>query len=295
MDQNPDNSRRGSAQLSRRRMRTPVACNYCRRHKIRCSGLDPDSSSSKCTNCIRYNEECIYTPVSGVAASIRTIPGPMLTLPPPGSHPHQQAPSTNPHSVPPNHMPPNAAAVHPNSNPHGFAAPNATHLTTHPPGMARHSAHPYYYYPSYRPVAQAGPGEPTPTSASPAPADPSRRPSADTVSTNYPVTTPSPMMTPNPNAYSSNLSYFTTAPAGSSPTYANNQSSTIPTAPAPRIADAQPQPQQPQPSSSSPPSSSSYSSAQKRQAPFRHRVSIADLVNDPDQVNDNDTNNDAND
>lgn len=281
MDQNPDNSRRGSAQLSRRRMRTPVACNYCRRRKIRCSGLDPDSSSSKCTNCIRYNEECIYTPVSGVAASIKTIPGPMLTLPPPGSHPHHQPPpsTTNPHSVAP--------------NPHAFVAPNSTttHFTTHPPGIAGPSSYPYYYYPSYRP------GEPAPTLASPAPSDLTRRPSVDTGSTNYPVTTPSPMMAPNPNAYSSNLSYFTTT----SPTYAS-PSSTIPPAPAPRIADAQLPPhhrqyqQEPQPSSSSvSPSSSSSSSAQKSQTSFRHRVSIADLVNDPDKLNDNDTNNNAND
>ncbi|KAK2760261.1 hypothetical protein FQN54_002329 [Arachnomyces sp. PD_36] len=48
------------------RQRTAIACRYCRRRKIRCSGFDT-SQDGRCSNCIRFNQECMFTPVSSQA------------------------------------------------------------------------------------------------------------------------------------------------------------------------------------------------------------------------------------
>lgn len=45
------------------RQRTAIACRYCRRRKIRCHGFD-SSPDGRCTNCMRFHQECIFTPVS---------------------------------------------------------------------------------------------------------------------------------------------------------------------------------------------------------------------------------------
>ncbi|CAK4031511.1 hypothetical protein DOTSEDRAFT_68063 [Lecanosticta acicola] len=45
------------------RQRTAIACRYCRRRKIRCSGFD-QSDDGRCTNCQRFSQECVFTPVS---------------------------------------------------------------------------------------------------------------------------------------------------------------------------------------------------------------------------------------
>ncbi|KAK2736342.1 hypothetical protein FQN57_000792 [Myotisia sp. PD_48] len=45
------------------RQRTAIACRYCRRRKIRCSGFDT-SQDGRCSNCVRFNQECMFTPVS---------------------------------------------------------------------------------------------------------------------------------------------------------------------------------------------------------------------------------------
>ncbi|WPG97721.1 Hypothetical protein R9X50_00050200 [Acrodontium crateriforme] len=48
------------------RQRTAIACRYCRRRKIRCTGFD-QSEDGRCTNCQRFSQECIFTPVSAQA------------------------------------------------------------------------------------------------------------------------------------------------------------------------------------------------------------------------------------
>ncbi|KZZ96395.1 C6 zinc finger domain-containing protein [Ascosphaera apis ARSEF 7405] len=48
------------------RQRTAIACRYCRRRKIRCSGFD-SSADGRCSNCVRFNQECMFTPVSSQA------------------------------------------------------------------------------------------------------------------------------------------------------------------------------------------------------------------------------------
>ncbi|EED11865.1 conserved hypothetical protein [Talaromyces stipitatus ATCC 10500] len=45
------------------RQRTAIACLYCRRRKIRCFVLE-SSSNGRCTHCVRFNQECIFKPVS---------------------------------------------------------------------------------------------------------------------------------------------------------------------------------------------------------------------------------------
>ncbi|KAI9817524.1 MAG: hypothetical protein M1827_001134 [Pycnora praestabilis] len=48
------------------RQRTAIACRYCRRRKIRCSGFE-SSEDGRCTNCQRFQQECMFTPVSSQA------------------------------------------------------------------------------------------------------------------------------------------------------------------------------------------------------------------------------------
>ncbi|KAI0487398.1 hypothetical protein F4859DRAFT_464810 [Xylaria cf. heliscus] len=50
------------------RQRTSIACKYCRRRKIRCSGY-ANSPGGKCTNCIKMNQECIFQPVSSTSST----------------------------------------------------------------------------------------------------------------------------------------------------------------------------------------------------------------------------------
>lgn len=45
------------------RQRTAIACRYCRRRKIRCSGFEA-TEDGRCSNCLRFNQDCIFTPVS---------------------------------------------------------------------------------------------------------------------------------------------------------------------------------------------------------------------------------------
>ncbi|KAG5363290.1 hypothetical protein CJU89_2460 [Yarrowia sp. B02] len=57
------------------RQRTSIACRYCRRRKIRCSGFDPENPDSRCSNCIRFNQECVFIPVSSMASTDKKTEG----------------------------------------------------------------------------------------------------------------------------------------------------------------------------------------------------------------------------
>ncbi|KAJ5053997.1 uncharacterized protein L3040_000285 [Drepanopeziza brunnea f. sp. 'multigermtubi'] len=48
------------------RQRTAIACRYCRRRKIRCSGFE-QNPEGRCSNCQRFQQDCIFTPVSAQA------------------------------------------------------------------------------------------------------------------------------------------------------------------------------------------------------------------------------------
>ncbi|KAK9324426.1 hypothetical protein V1517DRAFT_54372 [Lipomyces orientalis] len=48
------------------RQRSAIACRYCRRRKIRCAGFETNPADPRCTNCIKFNQPCIFTPVSAI-------------------------------------------------------------------------------------------------------------------------------------------------------------------------------------------------------------------------------------
>ncbi|KAI0403583.1 hypothetical protein F4802DRAFT_286977 [Xylaria palmicola] len=50
------------------RQRTSIACKYCRRRKIRCSGYN-QSPHGKCQNCHKMNQDCVFQPVSSTSST----------------------------------------------------------------------------------------------------------------------------------------------------------------------------------------------------------------------------------
>ncbi|CAM1501602.1 Fc.00g035860.m01.CDS01 [Cosmosporella sp. VM-42] len=99
------------------RQRTSIACRYCRKRKIRCSGYQ-SAPGGKCQNCARMNQECIFQPVSSSSSTafipVSAVPGgvppgtqlfgaygqPLApgSVPPPPAHagPYQQHPNQPP-------------------------------------------------------------------------------------------------------------------------------------------------------------------------------------------------------
>lgn len=130
---NRDRDRDDKDKPTKVRQRTAMACSYCRRRKIRCSGLVPSDTSRKCTNCSRLNQECIFAPVMGVSASLTTIPitNPQLHLQP------QQSQLGYPIY---NHPQPYQYQV-PSNQPQYYLPPQPSSLPPPPPPP---SNHPYY-------------------------------------------------------------------------------------------------------------------------------------------------------
>ncbi|KAJ2899670.1 hypothetical protein MKZ38_002921 [Zalerion maritima] len=64
------------------RQRTSIACKYCRRRKIRCSGYQ-NAPGGKCSNCVKMNQDCVFQPVSS-STSTAFVPVTALqgTIPP---------------------------------------------------------------------------------------------------------------------------------------------------------------------------------------------------------------------
>ncbi|KAK0633731.1 hypothetical protein B0T14DRAFT_80048 [Immersiella caudata] len=60
------------------RQRTSIACRYCRKRKIRCSGY-ANTTNGKCTNCDKLRIECIFQPVSSNSSTafvpVSAVPG----------------------------------------------------------------------------------------------------------------------------------------------------------------------------------------------------------------------------
>uniref|UniRef100_A0A8H7NLN6 Zn(2)-C6 fungal-type domain-containing protein n=1 Tax=Bionectria ochroleuca TaxID=29856 RepID=A0A8H7NLN6_BIOOC len=60
------------------RQRTSIACKYCRKRKIRCSGYQ-SAPGGKCQNCARMNQECVFQPVSSSSSTafipVSAVPG----------------------------------------------------------------------------------------------------------------------------------------------------------------------------------------------------------------------------
>jgi hypothetical protein len=75
--QGPPGVPSGMAQAAPRQ-RTSIACRYCRKRKIRCSGYQ-SAPGGKCQNCARMNQECIFQPVSSSSSTafvpVSAVPG----------------------------------------------------------------------------------------------------------------------------------------------------------------------------------------------------------------------------
>ncbi|KAF4499595.1 Zn(2)-C6 fungal-type DNA-binding domain containing protein [Fusarium agapanthi] len=72
----------GTGTASAPRQRTSIACRYCRKRKIRCSGKD-NTPDGKCQNCTRMNQECIF---SGIESASAFVPAPFAPgFVPPGN------------------------------------------------------------------------------------------------------------------------------------------------------------------------------------------------------------------
>ncbi|SPQ19756.1 73c61800-8886-49aa-9b2c-8cc292677307 [Thermothielavioides terrestris] len=60
------------------RQRTSIACRYCRKRKIRCSGYT-HTTNGKCTNCDKLRIDCIFQPVSSNSSAafvpVSAVPG----------------------------------------------------------------------------------------------------------------------------------------------------------------------------------------------------------------------------
>ncbi|KKK25287.1 putative C6 transcription factor [Aspergillus ochraceoroseus] len=164
------------------RQRTAIACRYCRRRKIRCSGFE-SSQDGRCSNCIRFNQECMFTPVSSQAQAFvpahaayphlrnpqnqaragaqgvmlygahgqplppqqQPQPGPETTLPPPQGmyqHSYGNAPPPLP-SVPQDHR-----STGRRGSGSGFEYPDPTNLAPVTPATsAGYQSHTAPYYP----------------------------------------------------------------------------------------------------------------------------------------------------
>ncbi|KAL2871540.1 Zn(II)2Cys6 transcription factor domain-containing protein [Aspergillus lucknowensis] len=161
------------------RQRTAIACRYCRRRKIRCSGFD-SNPDGRCSNCIRFNQQCMFTPVSSQTQAFvpahaafphmrngqsqgaeRVVlygahgqplppqhqpqPGPETTLPPPqGMYQHSYGSAPPPlASIPQDHRPRRGSGS-------GFDYPDPTNLAPVTPATTapyQSRAAPYYPQP----------------------------------------------------------------------------------------------------------------------------------------------------
>ncbi|KAL6245236.1 hypothetical protein RBB50_008011 [Rhinocladiella similis] len=131
------------------RQRTAIACKYCRKRKIRCSGYD-SSPDGRCQNCVRFNQQCLFHPVSSQAAFVpaNAVYGPNAARAPVagsadgrnghypregeqpmlyGAHGQPLGPA-GPHGQPAYNYPP------PQS--HGYPPPPQAYSSYPPPGMA---------------------------------------------------------------------------------------------------------------------------------------------------------------
>ncbi|PTB70407.1 hypothetical protein BBK36DRAFT_1174165 [Trichoderma citrinoviride] len=121
------------------RQRTSIACRYCRKRKIRCSGHQ-NAPGGKCQNCARMNQECIFQPVSSSSSTafipVSAVPG---GVPPGtqlfGAYGQPLAPSAVPHPHP--HPHPHHPQHHPQHPSHPYPPPAGP---PHPPPGA-------YYHP----------------------------------------------------------------------------------------------------------------------------------------------------
>lgn len=133
------------------RQRTAIACRYCRRRKIRCSGFE-STEDGRCSNCMRFNQDCIFTPVSAQTQAF--VPAHTVWRgvgqPPPmyGAYGQPLPPANHTEAYP---QAPRQQAYLPSPT-----GPPASSSSSYPPAAAS-ASQPYY--------AQTGPSRSSPQSA----------------------------------------------------------------------------------------------------------------------------------
>ncbi|KAL4936747.1 hypothetical protein BDV06DRAFT_86563 [Aspergillus oleicola] len=134
------------------RQRTAIACRYCRKRKIRCSGFE-SNPDGRCSNCIRFNQQCTFIPVSSHSQAfvpahaayphMRNAQGrpggePVVLY---GAHGQPLPPQQQPQAPPETTLPPPQGMY---SHPYG-AAPPPLAAAPHDPRPRRGSSSGYDY------------------------------------------------------------------------------------------------------------------------------------------------------
>ncbi|OJD35209.1 c6 zinc finger domain-containing protein [Diplodia corticola] len=200
------------------RQRTAIACRYCRRRKIRCSGFEA-SEDGRCTNCVRFSQECIFTPVSAQTQAF--VPAHTVWrgagAPPPlyGAYGQPLPPSTQ--------QPPDAAYRPPPPQP-GYPLPSPTG----PYSAPGHAYPPPPVAPGYDDRSRDAAGRKRPTTEPHTPTLPPPNPAAASQLPNHRASGPPEYTYPDPSALtpaaaspaSSNASYPSAPPPPQQPYYA---------------------------------------------------------------------------
>ncbi|KAK5372625.1 hypothetical protein LTS13_006366 [Exophiala xenobiotica] len=222
------------------RQRTAIACKYCRKRKIRCSGYD-SSPDGRCQNCVRFNQQCLFHPVSSQAAFVpaSAVYGPNAARapvagPPDGRNGHYSREGEQPMLYGAHGQPLGPAGPH--GQPHYSYPPPAAH--GYPP-----QAYPPYPTPNMGSYPPAGSPYDLQGQAQPAQHD-------DRVSLKRPPPDDDPhnenahaSQSPHPNARPRHSTYDSRANSSGSHEYAT-QNSGAPTSPATSNMSYQSHPQQ---------------------------------------------------
>ncbi|KIX10239.1 uncharacterized protein Z518_01320 [Rhinocladiella mackenziei CBS 650.93] len=252
------------------RQRTAIACKYCRKRKIRCSGYD-SSPDGRCQNCVRFNQQCLFHPVSSQAAFVpaNAVYGPGARAPIAGQSDSRTGQN--------GHEQPMLYGAH--GQPLGPPGPHGQPQYNYPPPPPAHSYPPPQSYPPY----QAG--MPTyPPAGSPYDAQGQAQPAQhdERVSLKRPPPDDDPhnensheSQSPHPNSRPRHSTYESRANSSGSYDYADPNSG-APTSPATSTMSYQSYPQQPrypngnqsQKGNVSPPSGLTPQSAQSFNSPL---------------------------
>ncbi|KAF2130841.1 hypothetical protein P153DRAFT_205772 [Dothidotthia symphoricarpi CBS 119687] len=273
------------------RQRTAIACRYCRRRKIRCSGFEA-TEDGRCSNCMRFNQDCIFTPVSAQTQAFvpaHTVwrgvgqPPPMYgaygqPLPPanqaePYGRPQQYLPSptAGPYPAYPVHASPGASPVETtrddlNGRKRPHAEPHTPTLPPPTPGAASQAPHrgtrQEYAFPEPSSLTSVAPtaGPPAPYPAAP-----------QTAAQPYYAAQPPRQASPQ-SAYRYDASRASSSPHSQAPTTPGAAPSPYYTAPAQPNGALQPLPPRSEGRTPPPPTSQA--------APTRPGMRINDLVTD---------------
>ncbi|ORY86927.1 hypothetical protein BCR37DRAFT_390651 [Protomyces lactucae-debilis] len=122
------------------RQRTAVACRYCRKRKIRCTGISQVANDPRCSNCRRLDQECIYAPASAPVHGTYMRPSSGSISNDPYDVPRSFSGESRPPSSPTHPWP---AAAQSYGHSHGYGYPEATQPP--PPEATAQRGHSHFY------------------------------------------------------------------------------------------------------------------------------------------------------